>query len=184
MSVPVVDVVTAVPKRALRLAGAVRRRALDNALAASRALTAAITERQALAPQDDSFPGALVRLTRGECLALLRSRQVGRLAYVARAGIPDIVPVNYVMDGATVIFRSGHGPKLQAADRGDVVALEVDQLDDQSESGLSVVVVGHARRLRTAEVDRLPALPRSWAAGARTHLVRISPDRIEGRRLV
>ncbi|MBV9293039.1 MAG: pyridoxamine 5'-phosphate oxidase family protein, partial [Frankiales bacterium] len=58
-----------------------------------------------------------------ECFALLRSQRVGRVAVTHRA-LPMIVPVNYVMDGRTVLFRTAAGGLLDRACRSAVVAFE------------------------------------------------------------
>jgi nitroimidazol reductase NimA-like FMN-containing flavoprotein (pyridoxamine 5'-phosphate oxidase superfamily) len=110
---------------------------------------------------------------------------VGRLAYVARPGVPDLVPVNYLLHEGDVLVRSGTGPKLQAAERGEVMTLEVDALDEDAQTGWSVVAAGRARRLSPAEVRALPAgaLPRTWAVGPRHAVLRIRGTRVEGRRL-
>ena len=42
------------------------------------------------------------------CWALLRRAQVGRLA-VAIANHPDIFPINFVVDHASVVFRTAEG---------------------------------------------------------------------------
>jgi nitroimidazol reductase NimA-like FMN-containing flavoprotein (pyridoxamine 5'-phosphate oxidase superfamily) len=185
-TVPLSRLLTAAP----RLAGGVVRtagsRALDNARTAAATLGAVVAERRQLAPAEhDDSPGALSRLGREECLTLLASRSVGRLAYVARAGVPDIVPVNYRVHEGDVLIRSGAGPKLQAAERGDVVAFEVDDIDDDAHAGWSVVVVGRARRLSRSEQLALPAdaLPQAWANGPRLSVLRIRPTRLDGRRL-
>jgi nitroimidazol reductase NimA-like FMN-containing flavoprotein (pyridoxamine 5'-phosphate oxidase superfamily) len=122
-------------------------------------------------------------LSRSECLALLASRKVGRFTYVARAGVPDVVPVNYALDGHDVVIRSGPGPKLQAAERRDVVAFEVDEIDEDGRRGWSVVVHGTAVSLTPGEQHHLPADALPWASGPRTHVIRIKTSRITGRRL-
>lgn len=164
--------------------------ALDNARQAARDLSVTVAQRTLLTAElgtdadQGSEPGALGRLTRQECLALLAARQVGRLAYIARAGVPDIVVVNYAMDGTAVLIASGPGPKLQAAERRDLVAFEVDDVDETARRGRSVVLVGRAKRLSATEQDRLAgALPEPWATGPRRGLIRIEPGRLEGRRL-
>ena len=48
-------------------------------------------------------------LTRPECLRLLAARPIGRLAVITAEGLPMIVPVNYVLDGETVLFRTDVG---------------------------------------------------------------------------
>jgi len=178
------------PRNALALAEQSTRGALSNALQAAQEVLDSVAERTALtdAVQRDGEPepGDLRRLSRAECLDLLGSRQVGRLAYVARAGVPDIVPVNYAVDGEDVLIRSGPGPKLQAAERRELVAFEVDDIDEEGRTGWSVVVVGRAHKLTSAEqgshVAR-GAVPQPWASGTRRHEIRISPKRIDGRRL-
>lgn len=178
-----VRTLTAVPGRVLRAADSVRSSALDNALAATQVLATSLADRRALAPDEAPELGGFSRLERSECLRLLGSRDLGRLAYVARAGVPDIVPVNYALEGEDVVFRTGPGPKLQAAERRELVAFEVDDIDEERHTGWSVVVVGRARRLSEHEAGQVAALPLPWALGPRRHLVRISPVRVDGRRL-
>ncbi len=128
-------------------------------------------------------PGDLTQLTLQECRELLTSRAVGRLVYVARKGVPDIVPVNYTFDGHAILIRSGAGPKLQAAQRRDVVAFEVDQIDEESHTGWSVVVIGQASLLRPEDIGPERRIE-PWASGPRRSTVRIDPRRIHGRRLL
>ena len=159
--------------------------ALDNAAASTAAIAEQVRLRQALEPGEDDEPGALVRLDRATCLQLLATQRTGRLAYVARAGVPDVVPVNLVLDGERLLVRSGPGPKLQAAERREVVAVEVDDLDEDSRTGWSVVVAGRARRLHTTEVAALPQdlLPEVWARGPRSTVIAVELSRVDGRRL-
>ena len=142
--------------------------------------------RRDLAPvsPEDAGPGDLQRLNREECVDLLASRSFGRFAYVESIRALDVVPVNYVCrpDGS-IVFRSGPGPKLSAADRRDVVAFQVDDIDEDTHTGWSVLVVGRARRLTHGEVDGLNDLPQPWANGPRYQFVLVQPARIEGRRL-
>ena len=163
--------------------------ALGNARSAMESISAAVADRaelMRLLVRDDrpeTHPGDLIALSRDACLELLRSRTVGRLAYVARAGLPDVVPVNYVVDGDDVLIRSGPGPKLQAAERHDLVAFEVDDIDELAHRGWSVVLHGTAQRLSPAEVNRLQVEAQPWAVGPRSHVIRVRPRRITGRRL-
>jgi hypothetical protein len=149
-------------------------------------ITQQVEDRRRLAPLDaPAGPGTLSRLPREECLALLASLRVGRLAYVARPGVPDVVPVNYRLHEGDVLVRTGIGPKLQAAERGEVMTLEVDALDAEGHTGWSVVAAGASRRLTPAQVHALPegALPRTWVLGPRSAVLRIRLSRVEGRRL-
>ena len=143
-------------------------------------------DRHNLEPSSDDAgePGDLHRLTRPECLQLLASRTFGRYAHVESARALAVVPVNYVVrpDGA-ILFRSGPGPKLSAADRRDVVAFQVDDIDEDKHTGWSVLVTGRARRLSHQDAFELVDLPQPWANGPRYQYVLIEPTRIEGRQL-
>jgi nitroimidazol reductase NimA-like FMN-containing flavoprotein (pyridoxamine 5'-phosphate oxidase superfamily) len=180
--------IIALPVRALRLADRSVRRAVTNAGDAAAALAAGNAQRRALSPlttSDGAAHGELVRLSRDESLRLLRTRCVGHFAHVESARALSIVPVNYVLTvDDVVLFRSGPGPKLASADRGDVVAFQVDDIDNDLHVGWSVLVVGHARRLTWPEADRLVDQPEPWATGPRTQVVAITPSRIDGRRLL
>ena len=47
----------------------------------------------------------LVDLNRDECLELLGAMSVGRIAYTTDDG-PRVLPVNYVLEGDSVVFRT------------------------------------------------------------------------------
>lgn len=74
------------------------------------------------------------RLDREECLALLAGEVVGRLAVVAGGGA-EIFPVNYVLDGDTVVFRTDSGTKLHAAGRAQA-SFEIDRIDREHRTGV------------------------------------------------
>ncbi len=174
------------PRGAFALADSLARGAVDNARSAAAAIAEQVADRRRLAPPDQpSGPGSLTRIGRVECLSLLESRSVGRMAYIARQGVPDIVPVNYAVHDGYVLVRTGVGPKLQAAERGELLALEIDDIDEQTHTGWSVVATGPAERLRSRQIAALPdaVLPRTWANGPRFALLRFTLRRVEGRRL-
>lgn len=178
--------VGALPRSVQSSARRLRGGAVDNARSAASTISQRVADRRQLDPDGaGSGPGALSRLDEQECLELLGSRSVGRLAYVARPGVPDVVPVNFALRGRKVLVRSGVGPKLQAAERGDLLALEVDDIDEDTHAGWSVVVVGPARRLDDAERAALPegVLPETWAKGPRSAVIELTARRVAGRRL-
>jgi nitroimidazol reductase NimA-like FMN-containing flavoprotein (pyridoxamine 5'-phosphate oxidase superfamily) len=126
------------------------------------------------------FSSKLRDLDQEECVNLLHTRTVGRIAFTDDSG-PDVLPVNYVMDGSDVLIATtGYGALARAATNGRV-AFEVDELDDYTESGWSVVVRGKATRESPFDQTRRP---HPWADGTRTYLLRIAPDSISGRRLI
>ena len=126
---------------------------------------------------------ALTVIGRAECLALLGTRPVGRLAFTRQA-LPDVIPVNYVLHGSTVLIRLQSGSTVARSVRDAVVAFEVDDLDPVARSGWSVTLVGQARAVEPDDALH-EALGRfeSWLAEPRDLLVAIGTDRITGRRL-
>jgi nitroimidazol reductase NimA-like FMN-containing flavoprotein (pyridoxamine 5'-phosphate oxidase superfamily) len=126
----------------------------------------------------------LAVLSQDACRQRLASGYTGRLGLVVDAA-PVILPVNYrYVDGA-VFVRTAPGTKLDAALRGDVMCLEIDEIDDEFHHGWSVLATGPARVLDAdalEAVDRLPLRP--WASpSARTHVICIEPLELSGRRL-
>lgn len=159
--------------------------ALDNARRSFEDITRSVDDRHKLqaALAGPQQAGDLGSLDRDECLRLLSTRSVGRLAYIARAGVPDIVPVNYALAEGQLLIRTGSGPKLRAAERTDTVAFEVDDVDEDLHGGWSVVVRGRLSVVRPGELG-VSASPTPWATGPRRHLMRLEPARVTGRRLV
>jgi hypothetical protein len=115
-----------------------------------------------------------------ECLRLLRSVPVGRMVFTEGA-LPAVHPVDFVMSGADVVLRTGRGPKLDSALRGDVVAFEVDEVDPATRTGWSVLVVGHASVVGGEAFDHL--LPRPSGLDGDPFAIRIAGERITGRRV-
>jgi nitroimidazol reductase NimA-like FMN-containing flavoprotein (pyridoxamine 5'-phosphate oxidase superfamily) len=126
----------------------------------------------------------LQELTAEQCLALLRGPiYLGRIGYVVD-GVPVIVPVNFVLDGETVVFATMPGSKLSWLKNQRQIAFQVDQGHVLDESGWSVLVRGTAHEITNlAELRALRRGPRSWAAPSTGHWIRIAMDQISGRRL-
>jgi hypothetical protein len=123
-------------------------------------------------------------LDTAECLRLLRTHAFGRVG-ISTGGLPSILPVNYQAVGRHILFRTGHGSKLEAATRNAVVAFEVDSVDPMDHSGWSVLAVGVARDLTDVLLD-VPfdptTIPR-WAAGDDDRVVVIAAEMLSGRRM-
>jgi len=120
-----------------------------------------------------------------ECLELLAGDVVGRIA-VIDGHAPAIFPVNYVMDGDNIVFRTDPGTKLDAAERA-AACFEIDGIDCASRAGWSVVATGRLEevtRYDTRTWLRVNALAvEPWAGGAKAHWMRLIPERITGRRV-
>jgi hypothetical protein len=115
-----------------------------------------------------------------ECRDLLATANIGRVA-LSMAALPVILPVNYIVEGGDVLFLSGTGGKLHAALTGQVLAFEVDSMDEPSRSGWSALAIGMAAASRPG--DDTPA-PQRWISRTRDQdLVRLRPSLISGRRL-
>lgn len=118
------------------------------------------------------------------CLSLLAAVSVGRVGFVADGEV-FVLPVNFVMDGQAVVFRTAAGSKLASAEDKSVAAFEADNYDDITESGWSILVRGRAEVVEdVAEIDRMSRLGlSSWASGQdRPFWIRISPLAVTGRR--
>jgi len=129
---------------------------------------------------DMGGPGVL---TEGECLSLLAANQLGRVGVVVD-GQPLVFPVNYVLDGRTIVFRTGVGTILGGASFA-LVAFEIDGSDAVRRSGWSVMVQGMGHDITDA-VDQLSEHLQTievfpWAPGSKPRLLRIDPRVITGR---
>jgi len=125
-------------------------------------------------------------LSRDECLELLADQVIGRLAVIVDAR-PEIFPINYVLDGDAIVFRTNTGTKLAGTTHSEV-AFEVDLTHAPTMTGWSVVVHGIAQEVTAVDrpdlQERLQSLPLGvWAPGERPHLMRIAPHEITGRRV-
>ncbi|MFD0373792.1 helix-turn-helix domain-containing protein [Streptomyces sp. NPDC127112] len=103
---------------------------------------------------------ALVPLAEDECRTLLGTHGVGRIAVFTPEG-PAVLPVNYLVAGADIAFRTA--------------------------GGWSVLAVGELEAVTDSrEIQHLTATARSqpWAGGPRTHWMKLTPVRLTGRRVV
>lgn len=121
-----------------------------------------------------------------ECLERMARVPVGRLAFELDGEI-CVLPVNHILKGVDICFRTAGSSKLEAAVSRDTVAYEVDQFDARAHTGWSVLVQGTAlvvdddEDLRSLE----HAAPRSWVAQhtAGYRWVRVRGQSITGREL-
>lgn len=122
-------------------------------------------------------------LSEPECWDLVASRALGRLV-TSVDGVPEIFPVNYVVQRRTILFRTAEGTKMVSAVINERVLFEVD--DHDVAEGWSVIVKGVARVVRSdedlAEAHRAQLLP--WTATSKQHYVRIKPVGVTGRRFM
>jgi uncharacterized protein len=119
-----------------------------------------------------------------DCFRLLESVPVGRIGFLA-GGEVVILPVNFLVDGQDVLFRTGSGSKLASLEIGHYVGFEADAYDAATHSGWSVVANGLAEIVESdeeiARLDTLGLAP--WGAAADQTWIRIRPASITGRRI-
>ena len=122
-----------------------------------------------------------------ECLRRLGEAAVGRFAF-ALDGEIAVLPVNHVLDGVDICFRTSGDSKIQAAVDGDAVSFEVDDWDLTQRSGWSVLVHGTAGVVRDdARIARLVATARTPWVPIDTHTarwIRISSRQVTGRMIL
>lgn len=122
-------------------------------------------------------------LDRDECLRLLATQPVGRLAVAEPGEAPHLMPVNYTLLRGSVVFRSAPGTKLRLL-VDEPVAFETDSFDPDGRTGWSVTVRGRAYEASDREMEvediHLPA----FAERQNSRWVRLVPDSITGRRIV
>lgn len=120
----------------------------------------------------------------GDCFRLLESVPVGRVGFFTNGEVV-ILPVNYLVDGQDVVFRSVDGTKLASLPSGHLVGFEADAYSVVTRTGWSVVISGFAEVVDSdEEIERLEALGLdSWGTPAQDRSwMRIRPMSITGRR--
>ena len=136
-----------------------------------------------MSPTEPWFAGHLRELTRDECLELLATKSVGRVAYCTPDG-PEVLPLNYVVDDGTLLFRTSPHSALGRQLRLGVAAFQVDDVDDYTESGWSVLVRGNVEPVSTDDLPPASRRPRPWVGGVRPLHLRLTPRTVTGRRLL
>jgi nitroimidazol reductase NimA-like FMN-containing flavoprotein (pyridoxamine 5'-phosphate oxidase superfamily) len=126
---------------------------------------------------------AITDLTERECQDRLQLTPFGRVA-LSSGALPVIFPIHFAMLGADPVFRTDPGTKLMAASDGQVLCLEIDEIDPLLHTGWSVLVTGRADVLTEPEdvtaATRLPLRP--WI-GQGSRYVRIHAAMLSGREI-
>lgn len=131
-------------------------------------------------------PSRIIELSSQECLDLLEEEGVGRVAFTDSSG-PAVVPVNYILEDDTVVFRTASGNWLDKALTTSIVgadvriAFQADHIDPGTRTGWSVLIRGAAHHFTPDESANPPVTP--WAGGDRRSYIRLLPREITGVRL-
>jgi uncharacterized protein len=124
-----------------------------------------------------------VEVPANECLGLLGSVDVGRIAW-AHDGAARILPVNHRILNGRVMIRTGANSDLATQAPGTAVAFEVDSVDFWRLTGWSVVVNGICQVVDDAGIRSLATESlTSWVEGAKATVLTIDPTSMTGRRL-
>jgi uncharacterized protein len=133
----------------------------------------------------DPRAGGIEVMSDSECVKLLKTHDLGRIAVVDREVHPLIFPINYFFDEGVVVFRTAPGTKLDLAP-GAYVSFEIDGWDPDQGIGWSVLVQGIAHDItqsRGAPTGRMRFWPvHPVAPGSREHWVGIWVNEISGRK--
>jgi nitroimidazol reductase NimA-like FMN-containing flavoprotein (pyridoxamine 5'-phosphate oxidase superfamily) len=129
--------------------------------------------------------GSIAELSEDECLALLGTTTVGRIAFVNSEG-QQLVPVNFALMDGVVYFRTLPDGFLAQLARGHQdVAFGVDHHDVFRE-GWNVTVRGSAGEVEDrATINRVLSNHKlsPWAGGIRPLVIKITPKSVAGRRV-
>lgn len=119
-------------------------------------------------------------LDRAASFKKLGSVQLGRLV-VHRTDQFDIYPVNFVVDGEDIYFRSAEGSKLFTVALNNEVLFEADEVTDGH--AWSVVVRGEANLLTsTTDINYADSLPlKPWIPTLKYNFVKITAREVSGR---
>lgn len=114
------------------------------------------------------------QLPERECRSLLAGSEVGRVAWVEPDGVM-ILPVNYHLVDGHVVFHTAPGTQLARLAEGATVAFQVDEIDQESAIGWSVVLRGVTRPAPEG------AAAKSWMLDERPLGIMIAEHSLTGR---
>ena len=121
----------------------------------------------------------VTELSSEQCWEMLRAEEFGRLAFHLVDEV-HITPINYAVDGETLLFRTAEGSKLLGVVMGSDVAFEIDRYGE--DTARSVVIRGVARLLPEDEAHRAENTKlRSWVPTSKYNVVEIAPSVVTGR---
>ncbi|HLN41464.1 MAG TPA: pyridoxamine 5'-phosphate oxidase family protein [Acidimicrobiales bacterium] len=127
--------------------------------------------------------GTVEELGRDECLTRMATQRLGRLGVVVD-GVPLVLPMQFAMEGETVVLQTNQGAKTLNAPLTSV-SFEVDHVDWDKGVGWSVLLQGYGADISSALDQRSEALRsltvQSWAPPPADRWLKIIPRKITGR---
>ncbi|MEV5237893.1 pyridoxamine 5'-phosphate oxidase family protein [Streptomyces cinnamoneus] len=125
----------------------------------------------------------LAQLPEDECWRRLGTHGIGRIGLSAPGAAPVVLPVNFLVEGRTVVYRTDADGAAAPAE-GAQLAFEADHIDEQLSRGWSVLIAGTAEHITDpGTVASLSTRPgaQPWAGGKRELWVRVRPGEVTGR---
>ena len=125
----------------------------------------------------------LEALSQQEAVALLATIPVGRVVFTVGA-LPAIVPVAFAVHDGAVVMRTSPESRLAKAAPGGVLAFEVDDIDAETRTGWSVVVMGVATVVANPEQRAaIDGVVDAFAPGRKDVCIRLPLTVVTGRRV-
>jgi len=132
----------------------------------------------------------LETLDEAECLRLVSTQVIGRLAFVGSFDL-TVQPVNFRLVDGAILFRTAQDSLTGEDLRTGIehaeykVAFEVDSFDEEAREGWSVLIQGPAHHVDSADERDAAAAAgvEPWPDGDKEHFIKITPVRITGRRV-
>ena len=127
-----------------------------------------------------------IEMTVEECLDLLRTNIIGRVALSTPIG-PRIVPVNYsIYADEAIVFRTTPYSELGTYGWNAELAFEIDHIDYDLHQGWSVIAFGRGELVE--DPDEVADIrrgwdPRPWAEGQRNLYMKLVWHDVTGRRI-
>ena len=128
---------------------------------------------------------SLIELTTDQCFELLNTGLIGRVVFRAPMGL-RVVPVNYAMYGASIVWRTAPYSELGSYGDGREAVFEVDHIDYEQHRAWSVLATGKMQLVDDPDdvTDiRLIEDPVPWADGSRHLYMRLDWYELSGRRI-
>ncbi len=131
---------------------------------------------------DEQYEILIEELDEAACWRLVSREAFGRIGFV-HGGEVMVLPVNAVVMGNRVVFRTADETMVALAGNGSVVAFQSDCADRITETGWSVLVHGRLWDItdapETASFHKLSVRP--WVPGPRNRWMSIEPTAVTGR---
>ncbi|WP_284974914.1 pyridoxamine 5'-phosphate oxidase family protein [Arthrobacter sp. efr-133-TYG-104] len=122
-------------------------------------------------------------LSQEQCWELLRSYTTGRFGFVQEGRIM-ILPVNYLVDGQSIYFRTSEDGSISEAVPSLETSFQIDDSRPARSEGWSVLISGPSSRVEDPDLlTRLwgKNMAEPWGGGARYLFIRIQGYRVTGR---